>query len=145
MRQYGLTTELLINELKRYRRRRGVVQARQLVMKACPLAESPRESWVRLAIADCNLPLPIAQYWVTEHGREVYRLDFAYPKAKVAVEYDGELYHDASDEQRERDRRRREWLRDRGWTVIVVTKAGFTDEGRATWLAELRRALGLAA
>lgn len=143
MRSYGLTTEQLWNELKRYRRRRGVVQARELVLKATPLAESHMESWTRLAIVDANLPLPIPQYWVTEHGQEVWRLDLAYPKSKVAVEYDGELYHDYSDEQRQRDELRREWLRQRGWTVIVVTKKGLTDEGRQVWLRELRSALRL--
>ena len=145
MRQYSLTTAQLWGELKRYRRRRGVVQARELVLKASPLAESPRESWVRLAIGDANLPLPVPQFWVTEHGVAVFRLDFAYPKAKVAVEYDGELHHDQSEEQRDRDLRRREWLRDRGWKVIVVTKDGFTESGRAQWLGELRRALRVAA
>ncbi|HET7690636.1 MAG TPA: DUF559 domain-containing protein [Nocardioidaceae bacterium] len=141
MRRYGLTTQVLWQELKRYRRRRGVVQARELVFKASPMAESPRESWVRLAIADSNLPLPVPQYWVQEHGVDVFRVDFAYPKARVAIEYDGEEHHDLTDEQRERDAARRAWLRDRGWTVIVVTKAGFTDAGRELWLRELRRAL----
>jgi len=145
MRHYGLTTDQLWNELKRYRRRRGVVQARELVLKASPLAESPRESWTRLAILDSNLPTPVPQYWVKEHGVEVYRLDHAYPKSKIAVEYDGELYHDYTDEQRDRDERRRDWLRSRGWTVIVVTKEGFTDQGRQRWLNELRLALQLAA
>jgi len=145
MRDYGLTTEQLWRELKRYRRRRGVVQARELVLKASPLAESPRESWLRLAILDSNLPAPVPQFWVKEHGLEVYRLDHAYPKSRVAVEYDGELYHDYTDEQRDADEKRRDWLRRRGWTVIVVTKAGFTDEGRQVWLNELRLALRLAA
>jgi very-short-patch-repair endonuclease len=145
MRQYGLTTEQLWRELQRYRRRRGVVQARELALKASPMAESPRESWLRLAILDSNLPAPVPQYWVKEHGVDVYRLDHAYPKSKIAVEYDGELYHDYSDEQRAADQRRRDWLRRRGWTVIVVTKSGFTDEGRQIWLNELRVALRLAA
>lgn len=144
MRRYGLTTAQMWSELKRYRRRRGVVQARELVLKASPIAESPRESWVRLAIADSNLPMPVPQYWVQEHGVDVYRVDFAYPKARVAIEYDGEAYHDLTDDQRERDATRRAWLRDRGWTVIVVTKDGFTDAGRQVWLNELRRALRLA-
>jgi len=143
MRQYGLTTSQLWNELKRYRRRRGVVQARELVLKASPLAESPRESWVRLAISDANLPLPVPQYWVKEHGEEVYRLDYAYPKAKVAVEYDGAAYHDETAEQRARDARRREWLSERGWTVIVITNGDITEEGRQKWLVELRTALKL--
>ncbi len=145
MRQYSLTTDQLWDELRRYRRRRGVVQARELVCKASPLAESARESWVRLAILDSGLPEPIPQYWVKEHGINRCRLDHAYPKSKIAVEYDGELYHDYTDVQRDADERRRAWLRRHGWTCIVVTKAGFTDEGRQVWLNELRLALRTAA
>jgi hypothetical protein len=145
MRKFGLTHAQMGRELRRYRRRRGVVQLRQLVPLADPRAESPRESWTRLAIADSNLPLPELQFWVKEHGVPIFRLDHAYPKSRIAVEYDGEDFHDSSEEQREADRARRTWLRDRGWTVIVVTKEGFTDGGRQAWLNELRLALRLAA
>lgn len=145
MRTYGLTRAEMWRELRRYRRRRGVVQARELVMKATPLAESHRESWTRIAIQDSGLPAPVPQHWVQEHGRDVFRLENAYPKSRIAVEYDGELYHDYTDEQRAYDEHRRTWLRERGWTIIVISRGGFQDGARQAWLNELRLALRLAA
>lgn len=75
-------------------------------------------------------------------GRPTYRLDFAYPHAKVAVEYDGEEFH-STPEARARDCARRQWLREHGWTVIVLTKDSFTDEAVAEWTGQLRSLLGL--
>jgi very-short-patch-repair endonuclease len=75
-------------------------------------------------------------------GVPTYRLDLAYPHARVAVEYDGEAFH-TSDEDRAADRKRRTWLRDHGWTVIVVDKNSFTEEAVNAWVAELRAALGM--
>ncbi|MXI40516.1 hypothetical protein GRW07_24960, partial [Escherichia coli] len=52
-RQHGLTPRELALELaRRYRRRRGVVQARELVALVTSLAESAGESFTRLAIHD---------------------------------------------------------------------------------------------
>lgn len=144
MRVHGLTREAMQFELQRYFRRRGVVQARQLVPLADPRAESPGESWTRLTIVDAGLPIPELQWWVEDRGRRVYRLDLAYPMSKVAVEYDGREHHDA-DEQREHDEQRREWLRRRGWTIIVVTMQSFTPDAVSAWIHELRVALRLAA
>lgn len=128
--------------LVRYFRRRGVVQARQLVPLTDGRAESPGESWTRLEIVDRGLPTPQLQWWVDVGGVPTYRLDMAYPRARVAVEYDGEQFHSTA-EARERDRVRRQWLRDHGWTVIVVTKESFSPEATDAWIRELRRALGL--
>lgn len=69
-----------------------------------------------------------------------YRLDFAYPFQRVAVEYDGEEFH-SSKEQKRADAERREWLHRNGWTVIVVRKDGFTGQRLDTWLRQLRQAL----
>ena len=141
MRMYGITQEQLLAELPRYFRRRGVVQLRQLVLIADPGSESPGESATRLEIIDAGLPAPVLQYWVMEHGRAVFRVDLAYPKALVIVEYDGREFHDETDEQRESDRLRRQWLRERGWTVIVVRAEDLHGEATWAWLGELRDAL----
>jgi very-short-patch-repair endonuclease len=95
----------------------------------------------RLAILDDGLPAPEPQFWVIHQGREIFRLDLAYPKSKVAVEYDGVEFHDDDPERREADEKRRAWLREHGWIVIVVRKGDFTAERRHAWLGELRRAL----
>lgn len=143
MRKFGITHADMRRLLPRYFRRRGVIQLRQLIPLADPRAESQAESWMRIEIVDAGLPVPQLQYWVHVGGRPTYRLDLAYPHAKVAVEYDGREFHEG-DERQKADRRRRQWLRDRGWTVIVIDKDSFTSEALAAWLTELRGALRLA-
>lgn len=140
MRVHQLSRDDLQGILPRYRRRRGVIQLRQLVALADERSESPGESMTRLAIIDRGFPDPEPQYWVCEDGRQVWRLDLCYPKHKVAIEYDGSAFHD-SPEQRAHDEERRRWLRKRGWTVIVVRKDGFEQFAREGWLRELSDAL----
>lgn len=127
--------------LRRYRRRRGVLQLRQLVALLDCRAESQPESWLRWFVVAWGLPLPEPQVWVTVGGVRL-RLDLAYPRARVAVEYDGEEFH-SSPEQRAHDSLRRDALRRAGWIVIVVTKADLTGERREVWLTELAAALRL--
>lgn len=140
MRAYSISRDQLVRELPRYFRRRGVRQLRGLVTLADPRAESPGESWTRLEIIDSNLPQPIQQWSVRRDGRELFRLDLAYPGLKICIEYDGEGFHD-SDEAHLEDARRRQWLREHGWIVIVVTKGDFTYERIAHWTEKLRRAI----
>jgi hypothetical protein len=143
MRLHGVTRSMLHLSLPRYRGRRGVVQLRELVELADPRSESPGESRVRLAIHDADIPAPEPQWWVFEREVAIYRLDLAYPKHRVVVEYDGEEFHDRTEEQRLNDEERRDWLRRRGWTVIVVKKGALGMGSRNQWLRELRSALGL--
>lgn len=133
----GVTVPQLHALLPRYRRRRGVVQARGLVPLVDPRSESAGESFVRCAILDAGLPRPELQHEVTHRGAVLFRLDLAYPRLRICVEYDGEAFH-SSDEQRTADRIRRAWLRDRGWIVIVVDKDSFRGEALDRWLHELR-------
>lgn len=140
-RHHGVTRERLHASLPRYRRRRGVVKLRGLVPLVDGRSESPRESRTRLAVHDAGLPAPVPQFWVLHHGARVFRLDLAYPKHRIAIEYDGEEWHDCTREQGDHDRARRRWLEDQGWTVIVVRRGDFSVEGRTRWLAELRDAL----
>jgi hypothetical protein len=140
MREHGLTREQLRRELVRYYRRRGVVQARRLVGLADGRAESAGESWTRMEMHDHGLPAPELQWWVFVDGVPIFRLDLAYPKHKVAVEYDGREFHEGTDNE-ERDHARRRWLRDHGWTVVVVTKDMFTPEAIDKWIQEIRDAL----
>ncbi|WP_245927588.1 endonuclease domain-containing protein [Nocardioides silvaticus] len=140
-RRHGITKEQLVIEVARYRRRRGVVQLRELVGLVEPRAESARESWMRLAIHDAGLPAPEPQYWVVVDGEPRYRIDLAYPKHRVAIEYDGWEAHEQTPDQRERDRVRRQWLREHGWTVIVVRRGDFTRDALDRWTEEVRAAL----
>jgi very-short-patch-repair endonuclease len=138
-RLHGVTKEVLLAMLIRFKGRRGVVQARQLVNLMDPRAESARESQLRLAILDAGLPCPTPQHVVVIDGCE-FRLDLAYPAHRVAVEYDGQEFHSGT-EQLAHDVRRRQLLREAGWSVIVVERGDFSGDRLPTWLADVRMAL----
>lgn len=139
-RECGVTVGAMNRLLRRYRRRRGVIQARELIALVDPRSESSGESWTRLEIHDHGLPVPQPQFWVNMDGVPIYRLDLAYANARVVVEYDGEEFHTSGDD-RVADAARRDWLRRHGWHVIVLTKESFTDEALRAWTNELRGVL----
>ena len=100
---------------------KGVRQLRELVAFADPLAESPRESWLRLVLHDAGFPATTPQYRIPRPGGlQPYRLDLAIPEARVGFEYDGAEFHPL--EQADDDEARRAYIRSRGWTVIVVRR-----------------------
>jgi hypothetical protein len=140
MRQHDIVYDDFASQLPRYRGRRGVIQLRELIRIADPLAESTGESWIRLAIHDANLPPPSLQFSVVVGGAERFRLDLAYEYQRVCVEYDGVEYH-TSAEQVAADERRRAWLHANGWTVIVVTKNDLDRDSTRQWVSALRDAL----
>ncbi|CUR60607.1 conserved hypothetical protein [metagenome] len=142
MRGHAFTELELRRMLPRYHRRRGVVQLRQLVPLVDPRAESPSESWTRLEIIDNGLPAPTPQYWVLVDGVPTYRLDLAYPHARIAIEYDGVEFHSDAD-ARANDEERRAWLRAHGWTVIVLDLHSFSVDAIVAWIGLLRAALRL--
>jgi Protein of unknown function (DUF559) len=116
---------------------RGTRQARVLLDLATGLPESPFESHTLLMFYDRELPVPVAQHPITTiDGRELYRLDFAWPEFRIAVEYDGYAAHA---ERRERDRRRDKDLASRGWIVIRATIDDLLAPTRL--VSEVRQAL----
>jgi hypothetical protein len=136
MRLHGFAVADLRRLLVRYYRRRGVIQARNLAPLVDGRSESAGESWTRLAIIDHELPAPQPQFWVDVDGVPKYRLDLAYPHARIAIEYDGVAHHsDPADRRHDEDRRA--WLRAHGWRIIVVTKESFSDEALGTWIGQL--------
>jgi hypothetical protein len=137
IRVHGLSQATYYAELERFRGRRGVVQLRRLVAIADGSAESPGESWTRMAIAEAGLPPPALQYWVRDRGVNRYRVDMAYPYHRVCVEYDGREFHE-TDAAQAHDRERRRWLRENGWIVIVVTKHDFDAIAINRWTDEIR-------
>jgi Protein of unknown function (DUF559) len=114
--------------------RRGVVKAKMLLDLATGKADSPPESIFRLLVAEAGFPIPEAQYPIcTIDGRELYRLDMAWPTLRIALEYDGYAAHEARGEyDTERDTR----LRGRGWIVIRATAEDLADPQRV--LGELK-------
>ncbi len=122
--------------------RRGIVAVRNLIALADVRAESPMESEARLAMIDGGLPIPALQFEIVDGNGELRRLDFAWPEARVAVEYDGVEWHSGPDAMK-RDRRRQAALRDVGWVAMAIV---FEDVRYRPWQfvaridAELRRA-----
>jgi len=139
-RHHAVTADVLLREMRRFRGRRGVRQLRALIPLVEPLVESPRESWVYLEMLDAGLPAPQPQVWVERGGVPAYRLDFAYLRHRICIEYDGADAH-SDPAQQAHDEARRSWLRENGWVVIVVRVGDFTGVRRDRWLAEVGQAL----
>lgn len=115
---------------------RGSVRGPHLWELCSPRSESPPESWTRLLLIEQGFPLPEVNFSILSPvGRELYRLDLAWPLLRIAVEYDGHAVHAG---QEEHDEARDEDLRRRGWIVIHARAADLADPSRL--FAELRAA-----
>ncbi|WP_420110428.1 DUF559 domain-containing protein [Mycolicibacter arupensis] len=99
--------------------RRGIVAVRDLLPLADPRAESPMESESRLMMLDGGLPAPVLQYEIVDRDRRIWRVDFAWPERRVAVEYDGVVWHEGPDAFAY-ERQRRAALQEMGWVVVSV-------------------------
>lgn len=139
--EHALSLADFDRELPRFRGRRGVRQLRELLPMTDPRAESMRESWTRLVLLEEGFPPPELQWWIELAGIPTWRLDLAYPRHRIAIEYDGEEWHDRTEEQWENDDNRRAWLRQHGWIVIVVKKADLSPTGPNRWLDEVAASL----
>lgn len=134
----------LAAEQERWFAFKGVRQMRELVAFADPLAESPRESWLRLLLHDAGFPATVCQHPIPRPGDvEPFRLDLAIPDAMVGFEYDGEEFHPP--EQVESDEIRRVYVRSRGWTLIVARRGDLERPQRLVdavgyFVAPVRRA-----
>ena len=82
-------------------------------------AESRPELRVLRVLAAGGLAAPVQQHWV-KVGDDRFRLDLAYPEAKVAIEYDGWDAH-RSRSAFDSDRRRDRVLQLAGWVVLRLT------------------------
>jgi very-short-patch-repair endonuclease len=113
----------------------GIGKAITALKLVDPLSESPWETRLRLIFIDEGLHGFVLQYKVMGG---IYRLDAAWPRLKVAVEYDGE--HHRTSEQHAKDLERWNRLRAAGWIVITVTARNITS-GRDEFVAQVRREL----
>jgi hypothetical protein len=99
--------------------RRGIVAVRELISLARAEAESPMESEARLAMIDGGLPAPVLQHEIVDRSGRRWRVDFAWPERRVAVEYDGFDWHSDRDAFR-RDRQKRAALQEIDWAVVSI-------------------------
>jgi hypothetical protein len=119
----------------------GVRAAAEALDLARNDVESPMETRMRLGVVLAGLPEPVVQYDVlSPRGHFVARLDLAYPKKRVGLEYDG-------DHHRERDTFRFDAvrlnrLRLLDWSVLRFT-ADDVLRNPDRMLAQIRAALNL--
>lgn len=133
----------LADAVDRQRGRRGIVEVRALLPLADGRAESAMESEARLAMLDHGLPLPDLQHPIRGRDGELWRVDFAWPDARVAAEYESVQFH-AGAAAMLRDRKRIAGIQDAGWIVIPIV----ADDVRRTparMCARISRALAAAA
>jgi hypothetical protein len=115
---------------------RGTVAGAALLDLASERAESLPESWVRWRLVEQGFPVPEVNHPLRSvDGEEVRRLDLAWPRLRIALEYDGYVPHLGREVQ---DAARAEDLRRRGWIVIRMDADDLADLGRV--LKELRSA-----
>lgn len=124
----GVDHQELLEQMKRFKGQRGVVQLRELAPLADGRAESPGESALRLRWHEAGLPKPEPQFEITDQwGRTIYRLDVPLPELAFGAEYDGEENH-TEPKDRAHDLARRQDLADRfGWEVKGFRKHDVYD------------------
>lgn len=105
--------------VREQRGRRGIVAVRELLGYADGRAESGMESEARLVMIDHGLPLPELQYEIRGRYGEQWRVDFAWPEARIAAEYESVKWH-AGRAEMLRDKTRFAGLQECGWTVIPI-------------------------
>jgi hypothetical protein len=97
---------------------RGIAQARRVVELVEPGAESPMESRLRMILVLGGLPRPQVQVELHDAGgRFLGRPDLFYPRARLAIEYDGENHRD----RLVADNRRQNRLQRAGYTMLRYT------------------------
>jgi very-short-patch-repair endonuclease len=137
----GLTHESVLRA--RIDRRPGTAVLREILdgRDGSAALESRLEVKVWRLLVRSGLPIAVRQHPVEIDGRR-YRLDFAWPSFRVAVEADGFSAHGGR-QAFHADRRRAAQLASAGWRVVPVTWADATARSDA-WLAGLRRTLVVA-
>ncbi|MGP6170607.1 endonuclease domain-containing protein [Microbacterium sp. A204] len=120
----------------------GCGTVRGALSLARPKVESPKETETRLLITDAGFGEPVVQHKVCDGGRFIARVDLAYPKLKIAIEYEGDG-HRRDPKQWRTDIRRQRDLEDHGWIVIRLTQEDLANGGAALF-SRLRRAIASA-
>lgn len=99
--------------------------------------ESPQETRVRRAIRERGLPAPELQFVILDANGFVMRVDFAWPRHKVALHFDSFLWH-ARRHSFDRDAAQRSRLVALNWLSISLTSTALKS---SDWLDQLERTL----
>lgn len=101
--------------------------------------ESPLESALLDLLRAHGLPLRVPQYLISEAGRIIARIDFAYPEIRLGIETDGYASHGGR-EGWAADLKRENRLKLLGWTLLRFTWWNVHDEPELV-VAQIRTAL----
>ncbi len=119
-------------------RRPSVV--RMLVDERLAIGSGKTESWLERTVLkillDADIPRPVEQLLIVAAGHE-YRVDFAWPDRRLALEVDG--YWHGTYSSRHRDRERDLHLRQENWNVLHVTEETPADLIVSSVVTELTR------
>jgi hypothetical protein len=119
LRSMWCTSGDLEKSVLEQRGRRGIVAVRELLAHADSRAESAMESEARLVMIDHGVPLPELQYEIRGRDGELSRVDFAWPEARVAAEYESVQWH-AGRAEMLNDKVRLAKLQELDWIVIPI-------------------------
>lgn len=134
LRRELTTLDEMDDLLRRYARqgRPGIRKLRSLVRArtaVTPPTESERETRLLQAIRRHGLPEPVRQFEVRHRGRMIGRVDFAYPDARITIEYDSDSFHTGRVATSEDSRRRHEMIA-AGWLPMTAVNQDLRDGGR---------------
>lgn len=94
VRSTTCTTPELWSAAEEQKGRRGIVNVRGgLLPHVDPRAESAMESEARLVFIDGGIPPSTLQHEIVDRCGDLWRVDFAWPEAMVAAEYDSMEWH----------------------------------------------------
>lgn len=107
------TPQELHEMLKRHPKLKGIVKAREAAKLNRCGADSPPETFLRLALSAAGLPEPELQLRLVEADPYSPAADMGYRAQRIAIQYDGG--HHLTREQQSRDNRRDETFNAAGW------------------------------
>ncbi|MDJ0338216.1 hypothetical protein [Cryobacterium sp. PH31-O1] len=120
--------------------RRGCRALREAAILARAAVDSPQETRTRLFILDDGIPEPVANFVIRDSdGHFVARVDLAWPRFRVCVEYEGDG-HRTDRKQFRKDITRRERVEDQNWRMVRITDDDLTYGGQEL-LRRVRAAL----
>ena len=138
-REPKCTTEDLYAVVARHPGIRGVRKARAALELIRVGSDSQPETRMRLSIVRAGLPEPALNYVVLgAYGNPVLWPDAAYPRQRVALQYEG-AHHNAAD-QYVRDIRRADTTAEYGWLEVRVSKFDLAGD-RPAVVSKVRKAL----
>jgi very-short-patch-repair endonuclease len=128
--------EKLTDAVARYPGRRGQTTLKAALALLDPRAESPQESQTRVLLVEAGVDGFVCNHELIIDGKK-YRLDIAFPKQKLALEYQGDYHRNPG--QWRKDMTRDAAVASVGWTNSWINADDLDDP--AALIARIRRLL----